>query len=585
MRILCYIGLVGLFAVQAHAQGRVTATTSTLRAAANEVFYIIIEASGGDIQDPDMEPVTAAGIHLDTPSVRSQTSIQMINGQTSTTQSRNWRYPASASREGSVTIPRISVIIDGQEYFTQPIALEITRALDLGAQAPGNTREVTTDDLAFVRMNTDKATLYQGEALTLTMQIYWMDGNVAVEGAPPFPETEGFYPGPEWRNNRTEYVDDRLYQVTEFIRILYPALSGDLTIGEWTWQGAVRWYDQRGRMKRTGRAFRAESIPVTVLPLPEQPANFSGAVGNFQIKAALAGTQLIQGTPVRLTVTLSGQGNPNTLGAPVLPELPWAHVSEPETTVQQHENSPEVVKEFGYLITPLETGENRIPPLNYVYFSPLTKQYETAQTQEFAVSVGGAEGAGSLVAVGGSATDQRNRIEVFDDGILPIITDPGILTHVSRDPGARPSPAAYVSPILPLAVFVCLTLLLRWRGRLASDRGYARRFFAAKRFEKTISDTQGTPDPVETLGRALRQYIADIFNINDAGLTSSDVETVLNKHGIDSDTTALAVRVLRACERAKYAGRASAAEEVHALHAATCNTVERLQATLREKRP
>lgn len=582
---LLYIALAVLVTLNAHAQGRVTATTSTTRAAVNEVFYIIIDANGSDIDEPDMSPVTAAGLKLDTPSVSSQTSIQIMNGQTTAMQSRRWRYPASALQEGTVTIPRISVHMDGQEYFTQPITMEITHALDLGAQAPGSTREITADDLAFVRMNTDKTTLYQGEAVTLNMQIFWLDENVAVEGTPTIPETEGFYPGPEWRNTRTESVNGRLYQVTEFVRILYPALSGDLKVGEWTWQGAVRWYDQRGRMKRMGRVFTAESIPVTVLPLPEQPQGFSGAVGKFQVNAKLAETQLLQGTPVRFTITLSGQGNPNTLGAPVLPELPWAHVSEPETNVQQQENSPEMTKEFSYLITPLETGEAVIPSINYVYFSPATKKYETEKTQEFPVTVSTAKDSGALVAVGGSAAEQRNRIEVFDNGILPIIADPGILTHVSRNTGARPSMTACLSPVLPLLIFVILFLLLRWHGRLAGDQDYARRFFAKRRFEKTFSSARDAQDPVEGLGLALKRYIADMFNINEAGLTSSDVEKVLEEHGIDSEITAIAARVLRACERAQYAGRTSAAEEINALYAAARDTVERLQATLRETRP
>ncbi|MFA7693254.1 MAG: protein BatD [Candidatus Hydrogenedentes bacterium] len=580
-----YIAPLLLIAAQVYAQGRVTTTVSTKRAAVNEMFYITIEAEGGNIQEPDMSPIQEIGLQLGTPSTGSQTRIQMINGQTTTMQSRSWRYPASSAQEGTFELPRIPVTIDGQQFFSQAATIEITHSLDLGNQSPQEQQSITVDDLAFVRMFTDKTELYPGEALLLTMQVLYQQlGNVAVEGNPPFPETEGFYPGAEWRNNTAEVVNGSRYQVTEFVRILYPTLSGNFQIEAWDWQGAVRWYDQRGRMKRVARIFHADAIPITVRSLPQPPEDFSGAVGNYKIQAQLADQELTQGIPVRLTLTLSGQGNPNVLSAPVLPKTAWAHFSEAETTLHSKENDPEVVKEFSYLITPLEVGEHELPSLNFVYFSPETKRYEQAETKAFTVSVHPAEGTGGLIAVGGTAENKRNQIEVFDDDILPIITDSSVLTQPLPRLSPRLPLRLYFGPLPLLFLFALLLALLRWRGRLAADHGYARRFFAGKRFEKTLSGVLTKSDAVDILERALRGYIADVFNINDAGLTSSEVELLLMERHVDEETTNMAVRFLRACERTKYAGRNSAADEVEALHAAARKTVERLQTQIREKR-
>lgn len=584
---LLYIAIVLAAAPLAQGEEPVNATVSTTRAAVNEMFYLTISASGADVSEPDLGPAADAGVQLGTPSVRSSTSIQTVNGRTAVMQSRTWRYPASMSREGKVTIPRISVNVDGRQYFTQPVEMEITRAVDMGTRAPAGNQEMTVEELAFIRSVADKTTLYQGEALTLRLQLYALDGNyVTVEGprSLPMPEMEGFYPGRESQTSRTELVNGRNYKVTEFVRILYPALPGNLTIGAWNWQGGVRWHDARLRMQSAARMFKADEIPVTVLPLPEQPEGFGGAVGKFRIDAKLGQKQLTQGTPVRLTVTISGEGNPSTISAPVMPELPWAHVSEPETEAGQQDNSAEATKTFSYLITPLETGEHVIPPLKFVYFAPLIKNYKTEATPEFPVTVGAAEGGNTLVAVGGSATGQRSRIEVLEDSILPVVTDAAALDSVPRRAGAGLSTPALVSPALPLLAFIALSLLLAWRGRLARDRGYARRFFAKKRYRNTLANARRAADPTEALGAALKQFIADMLNINDAGLTSSDVETALLERNVDTETAALAVRVLRACERAKYAGRASGAEEVDALYAATEHAVERLHAVLREKK-
>ena len=582
---LC-ITMACVLAQTARGQEPVSASVSTTQAAVDEIFYLTISANGADVQEPELGPVGEAGVQLGTPSVRSSTSIQSVNGRTAVMQSRSWRYPASVSQEGKVTIPRISVNVDGRECFTQPIEMEITRSVKMGTRAPSGGQEITVEDLAFVRAVADKTTLYQGEALTLRLQLYVLNGNyVSVQGPRPLPmpDMEGFYPGPESQGNRVELLNGRNYEVTEFVRILYPAMPGSLTIGSWTWQGGVRWHDAGRRMQSAARMFKTDAIPVTVLPLPEQPEGFGGAVGKFRVDAKLPQDRLTQGTPVRLTVTISGEGNPNTITAPVMPELAWAHVSEPESETQQQDNTAEVSKTFSYLITPLETGEHVVPPLTFVYFAPLIKNYKEEKTPEFPVTVSGAAGSGTLVAVGGSATEQRSRIEVLEDTILPVVTDATALDTVARSRGGRLSTAALVSPILPLAAFVALFLLLAWRGRLERDRGYARRFFARKRYHKTLAEARRATDPTEALGLALKQFIADMLDINDAGLTSSDVETILAERGVDTETAERAVRVLRACERAKYAGRIPAPDEVDALYAATESAVERLRAALRER--
>ena len=590
MKLSLYsIIVVCLAALGAQGQGQspVTATVSTTRAAANEIFHFTISASGSDVKDPDISALSEAGLQLGSPSVQSSTSIQSVNGRTTVMQSRTWRYPASASSEGTIIIPRIAVTIDGQEYFTQPITLEITRSVEIGTETPDGNREITVEDLAFVRAVADKTTLYQGDALTLRLRLYVLEGNyVSVDGprSLPMPDTEGFYPGPQWQSSITEQYYGRAYRVTEFNRVLYPAMPGELFIGSWNWQGAVRWHDARRRMQTAARMFTTNEIPITVLPLPEKPEGFGGAVGKFRVQAQLAQQSLTQGTPVRFTITISGEGNPNTISAPMLPEMSWAHVSGPETDTQQQENSPVVTKTFSYLLTPLETGEHAVPPATFIYFAPAINNYKTEQTREYPVTISPAKDGGVLIAAGGSAVEQRNRIEVFEDGILPIITDVNALSAATRPPGGRLSRIALLSPALPWLIFAVLYVFLAWRGRLASDRGYARRFYAKRRFLKRLNAAHTTADPAEMIYQALKGFVADMFDITEAGLTAAEVQTTLQERNVNGETIDMVVRVLSACERTRYTGRNSVQDEVDALYAAAGNAVEQLQADLQEKR-
>ncbi|HDP35439.1 MAG TPA: protein BatD [Candidatus Hydrogenedentes bacterium] len=582
-----YIALAAWLALNAHAQSPVSADVSSRRVTVNEVFTIIIGANGSDVKEPDMSGVAEAGIVVGAPSHQSQTSIRTIQGKTTMMQSRTWRFPASIANEGTYTIPRIPVVVDGREYLTQPMTVEVTRTVEMGARPPHDTAELTIDDLAFVRAIVSKSNVYQGEPILLKLRFYTLDQyyvNVETPRAWPFPETEGFYLGVQWQQNVTEQYAGRNYRITEINQALYPAMPGELTIGAWQWQGGVRWYDARRRPQTAARMFATEPVRITVSPLPPRPANFTGAVGLFRMNVQLPEKQWTQGTPVRLSVTILGEGNPNTIGAPTMPEMPWAHISDPEVETHQQENSMEVTKSFSYLITPLDAGEQVVPPVEFTYFSPIHKDYKTERFREIPVVVQPAADNNTFVAIGGSAEEQRRRIAVFDGDMLPIITDAQALAVNMQWKTARLSTFALVSPLMPLMLLlVTQSLLKHWR-RLTQDRSYKRRYYAKTKCLTAISEAPRGQDPTETLYRAINGFVGDMLDINGAGLTSSEVETLLLERNVDAEITAVLVRVLKACERARYAGRTSTDEEVNALCDTASDIVDRLHACLQEKR-
>ncbi len=582
------LSLIALAAVgYASGQNPVTATVSSDSVAVGEIFYITISANGGNVQEPDVRSLSEIGIQLGNPSVQSSTSISSVQGKTTVVQSRVWRYSASALKEGTVTIPRISVVVDGQEYLTQPIALTVARTLSMGKRSPGGGEELTVDDLAFVQSVADKTTAYQGEAVVLRLRLFALDRNqVSVEGPRtlPTPDTEGFYSGQQWQESISEEYAGRAYRVTEFNQVLYPAMPGDLQIGAWTWQGNVRWIDARRMPQGAARMFSANPISITVLPLPTRPEHFSGAVGRFRVQAQLARETLEQGAPVRFTITIAGDGNPNALGAPELPEMSWAHVSGPDVETQQQEKSAEFVKTFSYLITPLEAGNHVIPSIEYTFFAPFLKDYKTERTNEIPAAVQPSSSGNALVAVGGSSEEQRRSIQVYDENMLPIIVDASLLSVQPSIRERRLSPIALLSPLLSAAVVGAVFAAMKHRRRLAGDKGYARRYRAKKRFESAVLDIASAKDPVELLYRAIVGFIADMLNINEAGLTSADVESLLRGCAAEEDLTQMTIRLLRACERTRYAGRDSAPEELDALLNAARTVVNQLQALLTESK-
>jgi hypothetical protein len=581
MRHLYYIQIMLLMTAGAFAQSPVTADISSQRVTANEVFNITITANGSDVQEPDLQPVRDAGIQLGTPSQQSSTSIRNINGRTSVVQSRTWRYPASIAKEGSVTIPRISVMVDGKEYLTQPMTVTVTNKIDVGSRGQDPAAELTVDDLVFVRAITDKTVVYQGEPVVLRLRLYTLDQyyvNVESPRALPLPQTEGFYAGQQWQQNLSEQMNGRTYRIMEISQVLYPAMPGELTIAPWEWQGVVTWYDVRRRPQTAPRMFATNPVTITAMPLPSQPPHFSGAVGKFNMNVHLSENNLVQGKPVRLIVTISGDGNPNTIGAPVVPEIPWAHISEPETEIRQQENNTDTTKLFSYLITPLEAGEQVVPPVEFTFFAPMLKNYKTDRSNEIKVTVQPAKEGDSFVAIGGSAEEERHKIDVFDGDMLPIITDPEAIAVQLSKTNKHLGFFTLLSPMILAFMLAVIHIFLQQKRRLSFDRSYSRRYYAKSNCMKTLEETKKSDDPTQSLYRAIASFIGNMLDINEAGLTSAEIESLLRSRNTPEELISAASRMLKKCERARYAGDESDTETIEIL----CSDAQKLMEDLHE---
>jgi hypothetical protein len=218
--------------------------------------------------------------------------------------------------------------------------------------------------------------------------------------------------------------------------------------------------------------------------------------------------------------------------------------------------------------------------VDFTFFAPVIQNYNTEKTQDFSVAVQPAAGGTGFVAIGGSAEEQRRKIEVFDSERMPVITDIQALETRSNNLRRKLKTSALCIPFFLMAGIVLLHFLLRQRRRLSQDHGFARRYYAKAHCLKTFEEVKTAEDPVETLYRGLATFVADMLNLEAAGLTASDVDALLQAHGAGEEARELTGRVLRACERARYAGRSSTQEEIAALLDAALSAVEKLHPSL-----
>lgn len=545
-------------------------------------FWIYVEASGNDVTLPTA--IEVDGLRFDSSQKSEGEFFSFTPSGRRNTVKRG--FYTIASQAGIVRVPPIKVTIGKKTVFTKPFEIAIQdRPIDTQnnrgeASTPGEQRVITEDDLVFIDMDVDKREVYQGEQILLTQRLWQID-HPKVRSGPKSgalivpPTTEGFYAITLEETPYKETKNRSRYVVSAERKILYPTRTGTLSIGPWHWEGIALVRNERTIFQdRFGYSLDADPISITVKPLPERPPGFSGSVGTFRARATLSRNDLLQGVPEKLTVTVTGKGNPNAIGPPHFEVPKWAYVTEPETKVAVTPSPgspiPGVTKSFVYSITPLQAGDLSIPPINFIWFDPEAEQYQTASMGPFQVTVqpSGEPSRPPILSPGLAAGDRRIRILAED--IRPVLARTGSIT-VTRGSGSSTA-ALSAAPVL---IYILFALYMMRRRRFENDTGFARAHRARPNALKALDAVVHSPEPADELYRVVLSFVGHTLNINETGMTSNDIQQQLIEADFGPSLVENAVKILRACERARYASQGLTENEIHALvHGARAFVIE-----------
>ncbi|RMF22278.1 MAG: hypothetical protein D6760_07760, partial [Deltaproteobacteria bacterium] len=147
------------------------------------------------------------------------------------------------------------------------------------------------------------------------------------------------------------------------------------------------------RIPMKARKLRAVGKPRTIvvseLPREGRPRSFAGAVGQGFTLEVRADRSVVQvGDPIRLTLTLRGDGTVESAALPPLAgedALPPEHFRVPEGEI------PGVfadgAKTFETTVRVLDESVHEIPPIAFSWYNPESRQYETTRSRPIALSV------------------------------------------------------------------------------------------------------------------------------------------------------------------------------------------------------
>ncbi len=491
-------------------------------------------------------------------------SSSWVNGVRS--YSKSYSYTLAPAAKGTFTIKQATIVIKGKIYKSLQKKIVVTTAVSKPSD------QMTADDVADENLHlvaeVSKTNPYLNEAITVVYKLY-VSPSISVSNYQPLdnPKYNNF-----WSqdikvtsiNAQNGTYKGKPYRYVVLKRVvLYPQKSGKLEIEPLSLDVTVdvptnkrdffggRIYAQTNKTVSAGN----RTIDVKPLPLKNQPADFNGAVGDFDFSVVTSKTSLNASESLQATVEVSGKGNLKLFKLPE-PELPSSlEVYEPEFTegVRTTLGGMQGMVSNSYTIVPSFRGKYPLPSIAFSFFNPKTETYTTLSSKEIFINVleGPNNAANPNLNVNStnkqsviSANTQFNFIKL-DANLSPIGN-----TYFFR------SNRFYLFLLVPL-LFIPLAILFRKkRDEIASDvignKVKKASRLARKYLSKAKKELGNKESFYVALEKALHNYLKAKLKIETSEFSKDKISELLLKKKVDEETVHGFLELLKNCEAARY---------------------------------
>jgi hypothetical protein len=564
------------------------------------VFTIELTGEGankiGQPEQPDM-----GGFLTFLGSGGTSQNVSFVNGRMSVSKSFSFYY--LASKVGSFTIPPVKVVYDNQSFESQPINMTIMQT----GQAPvvtGNTQAAAAsgggDDL-FIRAIVSRRRVFQNEPVFVTFRIY---AAVSVSGysIAAMPATEGFWTedieSPQQPQVHEETINGKRYVTADIKKIaIFPTSPGAKSLGPMSVQCEVKAQARRSRDvfdsffddaffgRTTTRVISSPAVDIEVAPLPDEgrPAEFNGAVGQFQLKASVDRTDATTDDAVTLKIVISGTGNIRMLSEPavVIPQDFQRYSPNVTENISRQPGAISGSKTFEYVLVPRFVGQQRIKPITFAYFDPEARTYKRLTSPELVINV--TKGQNAVAGTSGAGLSREEVKYVGQDirYIKPVI---GKL----KPAGFRVyrSSAFYLAIILPLLLLAGAFTYQKHLEKLSGNIAYARsrkaNAMAMRRLSKAKSllNASQQKEYYAEVSDALSGFAADKLNLAKAGLISTDLENEFKRRKLDENLTKEYFDLIRQCDFQRFAPANASVDGMETFYQTAKNVIIKLEKAL-----
>lgn len=518
------------------------------------------------------------------PSPSRQSSVQIINGKTTSTRSITYTYILMATAEGSYTLPAASIVADGEQMLSNAVEIKVLPADKAAASGTGSSQSngrtgtsrasassVADSDL-FIRATVSKSSVYEQEAFLLTYKIYTLVDLRGFDNV-KLPDFKGFHSQevelPTNRRWSLEHYNGRNYQTTIYRQfVLFPQQAGKLTIEPARFDASVAramqtidpfeaFFNGGSNYMEIKKPLVTPRITIDAKPLPAgKPEGFSGGVGDFNISATISSNSVKTNDAVTLKLIISGTGNMKLMDTPEVhfPEEFEIYDPKVDNKFRLTNNGLSGNQVIEYLAIPRTEGDYTIPPVQFSYFDCKSQTYKTLSTEAFPLHV--EKGSGDATQVVANFVSKED-LKVLNQDIRYIK-----LGDVSLSPRGRfflGSLACWLWYVVPALAFVVLFVLYRKQIAANANLAYVRTKKANKMAVKRLKSAgrllaEGKQnDFYDEVLKALWGYVADKLSISTSSLTKDNVADKLRQHGVDDTLVGDFLSLLDTCEFARFA--------------------------------
>jgi hypothetical protein len=493
----------------------------------------------------------------------------VING--AETSSSSVTYEISAQNPGTYVIPAQGG--SGKNLTLQVLAGNAPSAGGSAANSPNvvstlpspsmssstsGAPTMVSDGAAFIRMDLPKRQLYVGETVPVKIQIGLRAGLQPTLNGLPTLTADAFTLNKlsDKPEQSEEDINGQPYVVLTWQSALAAIKPGDfplaITAPVTIEEPAAAPQDDDGNSAFGGSFFQnlfgtvtkkeltlsntAQTIHVLPLPTRGQPADFSGAVGNFTIGSTITPTSAAAGDPLTLKLQIKGSGSFDRVASSMLAATSdWKTYPPTSKFVPADNVGYSGEKDFEQAVVPLHSGQQHPPALSFSFFNPESRTYGTLRSEPPVVDI--APGAGPVAQNSATASSTPPAIPTSSptDGLRPDEVETG-----SRLNTLQPlffQPGFLIGESLLALGFLAAGLWIRQSERLASDPVQMRRQQDSKAVEEFLNTMDAAaiqhdaPTFFVAARQALQHCLGPRWNIAPAAVTTADIEAHLNGKG------------------------------------------------------
>lgn len=567
-------------------QAKFTASATKTNVGMGEPFEVdfVVNANGERFTPPDFGGFQVmSGPNL-------STMESMVNGAASF--STTYSYILVASKENTYTIGAAAIVVSGHTLLTNPIKIHVKGQASPQAQQQAqqmmqipdpfaddnnsqkNEPQVDIKDLSksvFLRAEADKTHAYVGEAIKVSYKLYTRL-DIAGGQVDKAPDLNGFWnqdiqppvgQKPTWTY---ENIGGKRFGVTTIKQsIIFPQHAGNLTIDQLSMimvlQIPVKSLFDSPFGDYRQMKYAAKSAPITIhaepLPTAGKPANFNGAVGNFNVYAEVDKNHLKANETMNYTFEVSGKGNLNLINAPTITPPADFDKYDPKTTDHINVDASGVSgsRQFSYLLMPRHQGDYTLTPVAaFSYFNPATNKYVTIPARSFSIKVDKGDQATAMTVF--NSSDQQDVKTLGKDIRYIKTTSPGIYKNGA---GFFGSAGYFILFLLgPLAFFGAL-YYRGWSNKRNSDVVLVKSRKASKMATRHLAQasaelaTGNKTAFYEAVAMGLYGYLSNKLNIPVANLNRENIEEKMKERAISEYTIKQLTDTMDLCEMARFA--------------------------------